>query len=109
MREVTLKPVMRYSTPKRTPVNVGEINFHDSHTGEPWKKIKPIRKVVWAPALKRAGLKHQPPIKPGTPSSPRSFQEAKTSSGLPIRWNTKIGGKSEKFTDAVFRKRKSNV
>jgi integrase len=63
MREVTLKPVMPYSTRKRTHVNVGEIIFHDSNTGDPWKRDQAIRKFVWTPALKRPGLKYRNPYK----------------------------------------------
>jgi len=32
---------------------IGEIVFHDSRTGEPWKNDQAIRKIVWLPALKK--------------------------------------------------------
>lgn len=39
----------------------GETVFHDSRTGEPWKNDQAIRKSVWQPALKKAGVKYRNP------------------------------------------------
>lgn len=39
----------------------GEIVFHDSRTGEPWKNDQAIRKIIWMSALKKAGLKCRNP------------------------------------------------
>lgn len=39
----------------------GETIFHDSRTGQPWKSDQPIRKAVWTPALKNAGVKYREP------------------------------------------------
>jgi len=38
-----------------------EIVFHDSRTHQPWKNGQAIRKAVWIPALKKAGLKCRNP------------------------------------------------
>jgi len=35
---------------------LNETIFHDSRTQKPWKNDQPIRKNVWTPALKRAGI-----------------------------------------------------
>jgi integrase len=37
------------------------IVFNDSRTNQPWKDDQAIRKIVWTPALKRAGIKYRNP------------------------------------------------
>lgn len=62
-REVTLQPQAKKALLNQQPHTrkVGDIVFHDSRTGEPWKNDQAIRKVVWAPALKSAGIKYRNP------------------------------------------------
>lgn len=38
-----------------------ETVFHDPRTQKPWKNDQPIRKNVWTPALKKAGIKYRNP------------------------------------------------
>jgi integrase len=40
---------------------LSEIIFHDSRIGKPWKNDQAIRKIVWTPALKKAGVKYREP------------------------------------------------
>lgn len=39
--------------------NNSEEIFHDPKTGNPWKSDQPLRKRVWIPALKRAGVEYR--------------------------------------------------
>lgn len=42
----------------------GQLNetvFHDSRTNQPWKNDQPLRRILWTPALKRAGIKYREP------------------------------------------------
>lgn len=39
----------------------GETVFHDSRNSEPWKNDQAIRKAIWMPALKKAGVKYRNP------------------------------------------------
>ena len=62
-REVTLQPQAGEAliNQQAHTGKVGDIVFHDSRTGGPWKNDQAIRKVVWTPALKRAGIKYRNP------------------------------------------------
>jgi integrase len=62
-REVTLQPQAREALLNQPALTgkVSDIVFHDSRTGEPWKNDQVIRKVVWTPALKKAGIKDRNP------------------------------------------------
>jgi len=62
-REVMLQPQAKeaiLSQLKHTG-KPGEIVFHDSRTDESWKNDQAIRKIIWMPALNRAGLKYRNP------------------------------------------------
>jgi len=62
-REVTLQPQAKealLNQHARTGKQ-GKAVFHDSRTSEPWKDDQAIRKIVWQPALKRAGIKYRNP------------------------------------------------
>ena len=62
-REVTLQPKAKEAllSQQAHTGKLGGVVFHDSRAGEPWKNDQPIRKIVWMPALKRAGLKYRNP------------------------------------------------
>lgn len=62
-REVELQPQAKEAllSQQTHSGKIGEIVFHDSRAGEPWKNDQAIRKVVWTPALKKAGLKYLNP------------------------------------------------
>lgn len=62
-REVTLQPQAKEALLRQQAHSAGieEIVFHDSRTGKPWKNDQAIRKIVWQPALKKAGLKYRNP------------------------------------------------
>ncbi|MDD2770354.1 MAG: tyrosine-type recombinase/integrase [Methylococcus sp.] len=62
-REVALQPQAREALLNQqtyTGQN-SAIVFHDSRKNEPWKNDQAIRKTVWTPALRRAGLKYRNP------------------------------------------------
>lgn len=62
-REVTLQPQAREALLSQCAYTAqldGWV-FNDSRTGEPWKNDQSIRKVVWMPALRKAGLKYRNP------------------------------------------------
>jgi integrase len=62
-REVTLQPQAREALLNQQTYT-GKLNetvFHDPRTGKAWKNDQPIRKNVWTPALKRAGIKYRNP------------------------------------------------
>ena len=63
LREVMLQPQAREALLNQQTYTVkqNEIVFHDSRTNMPWKNDQPIRKTVWTPALKRAGIKYRNP------------------------------------------------
>jgi len=62
-REVMLQPQAKQAllNQQAHTGKSNEIIFHDSRTSEPWKNDQAIRKVVWTPALKKAGLKYRNP------------------------------------------------
>lgn len=62
-REIMLQPQAKEAlTNQHTYTGkVDEIVFHDSRTNQSWKNDQTIRKVVWIPALERAGLKYRNP------------------------------------------------
>ncbi|MEQ1531487.1 MAG: DUF3596 domain-containing protein [Methylococcales bacterium] len=62
-REVTLQPLAKEAllNQQAYTVQMGGTVFHDSRTGQPWKNDQVIRKVVWTPALVRAGIKYRNP------------------------------------------------
>ncbi len=62
-REVTLQPQAREALLNQQTY-IGKLNetiFHDPRTDKPWKDDQPIRKIVWTPALKKAGIKYRNP------------------------------------------------
>ncbi len=63
LREVTLQPQAREALLNQQTYTEkqNEIVFHNSRTNKPWKNDQPIRKTVWSPALKRAGIKYRNP------------------------------------------------
>ncbi|MGJ0515194.1 MAG: tyrosine-type recombinase/integrase [Methylomicrobium sp.] len=63
LREVTLQaPAKEALLSQQTHTGIlGKFIFHDSRTNEPWKNDQAIRKIVWQPALKNAGLKYRNP------------------------------------------------
>lgn len=62
-REVTLQPQAKEALQNQHAYTgeTGDIVFYDSRTNQPWKSDQAIRKVVWTPALKKAGLKYRNP------------------------------------------------
>lgn len=62
-REVTLQPQAREALLNQQTYTgrLNETVFHDPRTGKAWKDDQPIRKNVWTPALKRAGIKYRNP------------------------------------------------
>ncbi|PTN10772.1 tyrosine-type recombinase/integrase [Nitrosomonas aestuarii] len=62
-RDVTLQPQAREALLNQQALTDkhNEIVFHDSRTNQPWKGDQAIRKIVWTPALKRAGIKYRNP------------------------------------------------
>lgn len=62
-REVMLQPQAKEALLNQLidTGKIGEIIFHDSRTVQPWKNDQAIRKIVWQPALKRAGIKYRTP------------------------------------------------
>lgn len=64
-REVTLQPQAREAllSQKTFTGKQNDTVFHDSRTNQPWNNDQAIRKIVWTPALKRAGIKYRNPYK----------------------------------------------
>lgn len=62
-REVTLQPQAREALISQQSLTSeqNDIVFHDSRSNQPWKDDQAIRKIVWTPALKRAGIKYRNP------------------------------------------------
>jgi integrase len=62
-REVTLQPQAKEALINQQTYTdkIGEFVFHDSRTEQPWKNDQAIRKIVWTPALKMAGVKYRTP------------------------------------------------
>ena len=62
-REVTLQPQAKEALLNQLNFT-GKLNetvFHDPRTQKPWENDQPIRKNVWIPALKKAGIKYRNP------------------------------------------------
>ena len=62
-REVTLQPQAQEALLNQQTYT-GKLNetvFHDPRTGKAWKDDQPIRKNVWTPALKKAGIEYRNP------------------------------------------------
>lgn len=62
-REVALQPQTKEALLNQLNFT-GKLNetvFHDPRTQKPWKNDQPIRKNVWTPALKKAGIKYRTP------------------------------------------------
>ncbi len=62
-REVTLQPQAREALLNQQTYTgrLNEAVFHDPRTDKTWKDDQPIRKNVWTPAQKRAGIKYRNP------------------------------------------------
>jgi integrase len=62
-RYVTLEPQTKEALLNQQSFtgNQNEVVFHDSRTNQPWKDDQAIRKTVWTPALKKAGIKYRNP------------------------------------------------
>jgi integrase len=62
-REVTLQPQANEAllSQKKITRKQNDIVFHDSRTNQPWENDQAIRKIVWTPALNKAGIKYRNP------------------------------------------------
>jgi integrase len=62
-REVTLEPQAKQALLSQQVFTgkIGDTVFHDSRIRGPWKNDQAIRKIVWTPALKKAGIKYREP------------------------------------------------
>ncbi|MGH8460619.1 MAG: tyrosine-type recombinase/integrase [Stenotrophobium sp.] len=61
MRAVDLHPQAREALLRQQQYTQGKtFVFDNPRTGEPWKHDGPYRKVAWAPALAKAGVKYRP-------------------------------------------------
>jgi integrase len=63
LRVVTLQPQAREALISQQSFTGKQNNsvFHDPRTNQPWKDDQAIRKTVWTPALKKAGIKYRNP------------------------------------------------
>jgi len=63
--------------------------FHNPRTGEPWTGDQPIRKTLWIPALKKAGIRYRRPYQ-----TRHTFASMMLSAGEPLAWVSKQLGHS---------------
>jgi integrase len=62
-QEVTLQPQAREAllSEQAFTTKQNETVFHDPDTHQPWRNDQPIRKRIWIPALKKAGINYRNP------------------------------------------------
>ncbi len=62
-REVTLQPQAEEALLNQQSFTkqLNETVFHDPDTNQPWSDDQPIRKRIWIPALKKAGINYRNP------------------------------------------------
>ena len=82
-REVTLQPQAKEALLNQqtfTKQQNGTV-FHDPDTHQPWRNDQPIRKKVWIPVLKKAGIKYRNPYQ-----TRHTFASTLLSSGANPLW-----------------------
>jgi integrase len=63
--------------------------FHNPRTNAPWTGDQPIRKTLWVPALKKAGIRYRRPYQ-----TRHTFASMMLSAGEPLAWVSKQLGHS---------------
>jgi integrase len=63
--------------------------FHNPRTNTPWAGDQPIRKTLWIPALKKAGIRYRRPYQ-----TRHTFASMMLSAGEPLAWVSKQLGHS---------------
>lgn len=72
--------------------------FHNPRTGEPWEGDQAIRKTLWIPALKKAGVRYRNPYQ-----TRHTFGSMMLSAGEPLAWvSQQMGHSSVLVTAKVY-------
>lgn len=71
----------------------GKRVFHNPRTNEPWAGDQPIRRTLWTPVLKKAGVRYRNPYQ-----TRHTYASMMISSGEPIKWLSKQLGHSDMVT-----------
>lgn len=80
-----------------TRLKGGEI-FVDPRSGDPWTGDEPIRRALWAPALRRAGVRYRRPYQ-----CRHTYASRMLSAGEPLAWvSAQLGHSSVLITAQIY-------
>ena len=89
-----LKPALEaLQNQKQYTFMAGKRVFNNPRTCKPWLGDQPIRKTLWIPTLKRAGVRYRNPYQ-----TRHTYASMMISSGEPIKWLSKQLGHSDMTT-----------